>query len=163
MFNKVILVGRLCTDAEVKTSQSGTNVCGFRIAVNRRFTNKQTGEREADFFICKAFGNTAEFVSRYFHKGSLIIIDGEVRNNNYEDKSGVKHYSCEIYANQVSFGGTKQDNEPQGTYNGAQRTQWASQQSYGATPNVPYSEPHAENIGNFSDFEDILSEDDVPF
>ena len=75
MLNKVILMGRLCADPDFRQTQSGVAVCRIRVAVDRRFSNKQTGEREADFISVTCWRQQAEFVSRYFHKGSMIIVD----------------------------------------------------------------------------------------
>lgn len=104
MLNKVILMGRLCADPDFRQTQSGVAVCRIRVAVDRRFSNKQTGEREADFISVTCWRQQAEFVSRYFHKGSMIIVEGSLRNSDYTDQNGVKHYSMDVQADNVSFG-----------------------------------------------------------
>lgn len=104
MLNKVILMGRLCADPDFRQTPSGVAVCRIRLAIDRRFTNKQTGEREADFINVSCWRQQAEFVSRYFHKGSMIIVEGSLRNNDYTDQNGVKHYSMEVLADNVTFG-----------------------------------------------------------
>jgi single-strand DNA-binding protein len=103
MLNKVILMGRLTRDPEFRQTTSGVPVCRFSIAINRQFANKQTGERETDFVDCVAWRNTAEFVSRYFSKGNMILVEGQLRNDNYTDNNGVKHYRMNVFVDNVSF------------------------------------------------------------
>lgn len=103
--NKWIGMGRLTRDPEVRYGQSGNAVANFSIAVDRRF--KRDGEAQADFFNCTAFNKTGEFVEKYLKKGIKVVIDGELQNNNYEDKNGVKHYSVQIIVNQIEFAESK--------------------------------------------------------
>ena len=110
--NNVTLMGRVVRDVEVRYSQSTEPVAvtRFNIAVPRRY--KKENEANADFINCIAFGKTAEFIGKYFFKGNLIAIIGEIRNNNYTDKNGNKHYSTDILVHQVNFCGSKnKDNE----------------------------------------------------
>ena len=107
MLNKVILMGRLTADPELRQTPSGVSSCRFSVAVNRNYTSKETGERQTDFINVVAWRNTAEFVSRYFSKGKMIIVEGSLRNNNYTDQNGVKHYSMDVQADNVSFGESK--------------------------------------------------------
>ena len=109
MINKVILMGRLVADPELKQTTSNISVCKFTIAINRPFVSKDGGERQSDFINIVVWRNTAEFVSKYFTKGKMIIVEGALRNNNYTDSNGVKHYTIEVYADNVSFGGDKKD------------------------------------------------------
>ena len=113
MYNRVILMGRLTRDPELKETSSGVNVARFSIAVNRQYANKQTGERETDFVDCDAWRSTAEFVARYFSKGDMILIEGELRNNNYEDQNGVTHRGMRVLVDAVSFCGSKNENQQQ--------------------------------------------------
>lgn len=101
--NKVILMGRLTADPELRYT-TGTNipVCRFRLAVERPF-QKSGEERQADFFSIVAWRSTAEFVSRFFKKGQRILVEGYLRNNDYEDNQGVRHYLVEIHAERVFF------------------------------------------------------------
>ena len=112
--NKVIFLARLGKDPEIRYAQaSGNAIASFSIAVNRRF--KRDNEPDADWFNCVAFGKTAEFCEKYLHKGSKVLIEGEVQNDNYE-KDGVKHYGTKIVINQIEFAESKgsQDNtEPE--------------------------------------------------
>lgn len=144
--NKIILSGRIVADPELKTTQSGLSVCKFTIASNRKFADKTTGERQADFINCVAWRQTAEFISRYFKKGGAIIVEGALQNNNYES-NGVKHYSYIVQIDNVEFGGSKSESNT-GTASGV------AQQA--ATTSEP------ENI-DLSGFEEILSDGDLPF
>ena len=117
MFNKVILMGNLTRDPEMRTSQSGVTMCRFSIAVNRGYA-RQGEEQQTDFFNIICFRQTAEFVSRWFSKGKAILVEGKVQNNNYTDNNGVKHYTTEVVADSVSFCGNKSDNGGNGYPNG---------------------------------------------
>ena len=143
MINKVILMGRLVADPELKQTTSNISVCRFSIAINRPFTPKDGGEKQSDFINIVVWRNTAEFVSKYFTKGKMIIVEGALRNNNYTDSNGVKHYTIEVHADNVSCGGDKKSDDAS--------TQQPKQQ-----------EQAKENVPDFdlSEFE-IL--DDVPF
>ena len=106
MFNKAILMGRLTRDPELKTTPSGANVCTFSIAVDRRFQTKGE-EKKTDFFNIVAWRQTGEFVSRYFKKGSMIMVEGELQTRQYTNKDGVNVTVTEVNAEQVSFTGEK--------------------------------------------------------
>jgi single-strand DNA-binding protein len=84
--NKVILMGRLTADPELRQTQSGISSCRFTVAINRSFVDKNSGQRQADFITCVAWRQTAEFVSRYFRKGSMICVEGSLRTGSYQDK-----------------------------------------------------------------------------
>ena len=155
--NRVILFGRIVRDPETRQTQSGISVCKFTVACDRQFKNQQTGERECDFIEVQAWRQAAEFVGRYFSKGDAITIEGSLRNNNYEDKNGVKHFTYFVSADNVGFGGGKSDNQqsnaPSGNY------QQARQQAPQAAP-----AQESLNIGDLGDFEEILSDpSEVPF
>lgn len=173
--NSIHITGRLCADPELRQTTSGIAVCRFRVAVNRKFSNKQTGEREADFITCAAWRNTAEFVSRYFRKGGWIEVSGELRNNDYEDNNGVKHYSMNVLADYVGFVGNKDSSQnaqnapyqPQGTQ--AQTCTPQPQTRSQPPQNAPVAHTYqqdvqqAQQLGDLGDFEEILSDGDVPF
>ena len=106
MFNKAILMGRLTRDPELKTTPSGVSVCTFSIAVDRRFQTKGE-EKKTDFFNIVAWRQTGEFVSRYFKKGSMIMVEGELQTRQYTNKNGVNVTVTEVNAEQVSFTGEK--------------------------------------------------------
>ena len=105
--NKVILMGRLTRDPEVRYSQNGNQmaVARFSIAVDRRF--KREGEPDADFFNCTAFGKQAEFVERYLHKGTKILTSGRIQNDNYTNKDGQMVYSVRIMVEEIEFAESK--------------------------------------------------------
>ena len=106
--NLVIIMGRFTRDPEVRVSADSRNaVARCSIAVDRRF--KQEGQPEADFFNLVAFGKTAEFIEKYFYKGMKAVVTGELRNNNYTDQQGVKHYNNDIIVSSIEFAESKKD------------------------------------------------------
>ena len=107
--NKVIITGRLTANPELRQSQSGVASCKFTVACDRRFADKNTGKREADFISCLAFKNTAEFISRYFTKGKMIAVEGSLRTGSYKDKKhdDVTHYTTDVLVDNVEFCGDK--------------------------------------------------------
>lgn len=149
MINKVILMGRLTADPELRQTQSNISSCRFAVAVQRAY-QKQGEERQTDFINIIAWRQTAEFVAKYFEKGSMIIVEGSLNNNNYEDKNGVKHYSMIVLANNVSFGESKKSSD---------------NESIVTVPknNTSESENSVSELGDLSDFEEILGENDLPF
>lgn len=108
MYNKVIMMGRIANDLELKTTPNGNSVCSFRIAVDRRFKT-QDGERQTDFFNVVAWSKTAEMVVKWFSKGRMILIEGEMTTRQYTDKNGNNATWYEINADRVSFTGEKRD------------------------------------------------------
>ena len=105
--NKVILMGRLTRDPEVRVSQGErqTNIGRFSIAVDRRF--KREGQPDADFFNCTAFGRQAEFIEKYLHKGTKVVVVGSIQNDNYTDNNGVQRYSVQIMVDEIEFAESK--------------------------------------------------------
>lgn len=106
MLNVVALMGRLTADPELKTTQSGTSVTSFTVAVERSFA-RAGEERKADFIDIVCWRNTAEFVCKYFQKGSLIAVDGSIQTRTYQDKNGNNRKAVEILASHVNFAGGK--------------------------------------------------------
>lgn len=104
-------MGRLVADPELKTTQSDLSVCSFRIAINRRFKNKQTNEYDADFLSCVAWRGTAEFIHKYFGKGDMIGIVGSVQSRSWDKDDGTKGYATEIVVDQAHFTGSKKSSE----------------------------------------------------
>lgn len=149
--NIVTLAGRLTSDPELRQSQNGTASCRFTVAVNRKFKNQQTGEYETDFISCVAFKQTAEFVSRYFSKGKMIILNGTLRTGSYTDKkhSDVTHYTTDVFVENVEFGGDKGNSQPTATQSIVNKAQAAGVDT--------------SQYGNLSDFEEILSDGPTPF
>lgn len=143
MLNNAVIMGRLVAQPELKTTGSGISVTTFTVAVDRRF-NKQGEERQADFIDVTAWRNTAEFVCKYFNKGSMIAVQGSIQTRLYEDKDGNKRKAVEIVADNVSFCGSKNDNA-------------APDQNASSLPPAPdYS---ATDAGDFKE----IPEDDLPF
>lgn len=105
--NKVIFLSRLSQDVEARTSQSGTTIATFNIAVNRKF--KRDGDPDADFFRCTCFGKQAEFAEKYLKKGTKVLISGSVHNDNYTDKNGNKVYGTKIMVEEIEFAESKGD------------------------------------------------------
>lgn len=141
--NKVLLIGRLTADPELRQTQSGISSCRFTVAVNRTFKNAQ-GEYEADFISCTVWRQTAEFISKYFKKGSMIAVEGTLRNNNYQDKNhpDVTHYTMDVIVEKAEFIGSKSENSSE-----------SKVQAFGGKPVPSGLEEH---------FEEIFS-DDTPF
>lgn len=161
MLNKVILIGRLTADPELHQTTSGISNCRFTVAVDRGYKSKDTGEKQTDFINVVAWRQTAEFVSRYFSKGRMIIVEGSLRNNNYTDNNGVKHYSMDVLANSVSFGESKAAASASGTAENGNVQYQQSAQTAAPVQSVHENEPI--QIGDLDDFEEILSGEEVPF
>ena len=108
MINNVVLMGRIVNDLELKTTQSGLSVVSFRIAVDRKYSK---GEKQTDFFDIVAWRNQAEFICRYFRKGSLIALEGELQTRSYQTKDGANRTVTEVLANNFSFTGERNTGE----------------------------------------------------
>ena len=163
MLNIVALIGRLVYDPELKTTQNGTNVCSFRIAVDRSFT-RQGEERKADFIDVTAWRQTAEFVSKYFQKGSMIAIEGSLQTRQYQDKNGNNRTATDVLASRVSFCGGKAAEKPtvrdfdQQTENHHVREANAAH----SAPQKPQSVSEYSQ-GSADDFSVIDDSEDLPF
>lgn len=142
-FNKVILGGRLTADPELKTTPSGVSVCSFSIAVNRRFSNKDTGENQTDFINVTSWRQTAEFVSRYFHRGSSICITGSIQTRSWTDPQGQKRYATDVVAEEVHFVDSKTDS--------------------GSSVADGLGAPAFNNAGDNAKFEEISEDEELPF
>ena len=103
MLNRVVLVGRLTKDPEIRYTQSNVPVVSFTIAVNRQFANSATGEKDTDFIPIIVWRKQAENVKNYTHKGSLVAVDGRIQTRTYDDNNGVRKYVTEVVADNVSF------------------------------------------------------------
>ena len=146
--NRVLLQGRLTSDPEIRNTQSGISVASFSLAVERDFKDKETGERGVDFFRCTAWRGTADFVSNWFHKGDLMVLDGKLQQNRYTDNDGNNRSSTEVVADSVYFGSSKKDGE-----SGGSSRDHSDGDAHG-TAN--------ENVGGFQEITDG-SEDELPF
>lgn len=109
MLNCAVIMGRICEDLELRTTASGTSVTSFTVAVDRAY-QKQGEEKQTDFLKIVAWRQTADFVCRYFRKGSMIAVQGSIQTRSYEDKQGNKRTAVEIVADNVSFCGSKGEN-----------------------------------------------------
>ena len=179
MLNRVILMGRIVNDLELS----------FTIAVDRNFV-KQGEERQTDFIDCVAWRQQAEFITRYFGKGRMIALEGNLRKRVWEDKNGSKHYVTEVYVDNVSFTGEKAQNNGQGGYQnngyqnnngyrnngyqqnggynqgGYQNNSYQHDQGYqnqAPMPQQPDPSQGVPNIGDMVDFDGQLNDNGVPF
>lgn len=169
MLNKVIIMGRLTADPELRQTPNGVSTCQFTVAVDRNYT-PQGGERQSDFITVVAWRQTAEFVSRYFAKGRMICVEGNLRTRTYDDKRypDVRHYVTEVYADSVYFTGEKAQ---QGGGNYAPQ-QFAQPQYSQPAPaqSAPQYAPQpsqqsapAVSFGDLGDFEEVIGDGDLPF
>ncbi len=145
--NKVIMTGRITNDPELKVTPNGTNVCQFRIAVDRRY-QKKGEERKTDFFNVVAWRHSAEFVTKYFAKGNLIMVEGELQARQYTDKNGNPATWTEIVADHLEFTGEKTNKTPE------------------STPPLPPDPPQYGNSASSNDgvpLGDPPDDDDYPF
>ena len=149
MLNKIIIMGRLTRDPELRRTGSGTAVTSFSLAVDRDFKS-QNGEKETDFIDVVAWRSTAEFVSKYFTKGRMAVVEGRLQIRDWTDRDGGKRRSAEVIAENVYFGDSKRDSA--GDYGSAP--------AYGA----PAGRAPAAPVGGHSDFAEIGEEDgELPF
>lgn len=139
MINNVTLMGRITAIPELKRTQSGTSVTSFNIAVDRNY-QKQGEEKKTDFITCVAWRNTADFITKWFGKGDMIAVTGEIQTRNYEDKNGNKRTAVEVLVNQASFCGGKNNSGKGDT-------------------NAKNDAPAASN----TDYEEIYDDDELPF
>ena len=116
MLNHITIMGRLTRDPELRSTQSGVSVTSFTVAVDRDFGGRDGGERQTDFIDCVAWRQTGEFVSKYFHKGSMIVVSGRLQSRKWQDRDGNNRTSWEVVADNVYFGESRRDNESNSSY-----------------------------------------------
>ena len=151
MLNRIIIMGRLTADPELRTTPNGISVASFRVAVDRNYS-RQGEERQTDFIPVVAWRERAEFVNKYFRKGSMIAVEGSLQSRTYEDKAtGGKRTAYDVVADNVSFCGSRAESGTAGggSYGNAQQQQQPAERS-------SYSNAQAE------DFSTVL-DDDLPF
>ena len=148
--NKVILIGRLSQDPEMRTTPNGVATTSFSVAVSRNYTN-QNGERDTDFFRCVAWRNQAENIAKYCQKGSQVAVEGRLQNRNYEAQDGTRRYVTEVIADNVTFLGSRSD---------AQRSNSSAPEEMGN--DVEVNETSEDPFKDFGE-EVTLSDDDLPF
>lgn len=152
MLNVVAIMGRLVADPELRTTPAGYSVCSFRIACDRSYV-QQGRERQADFIDIVAWRQQADFVSKYFQRGSMIAVEGSLQTRNYQDKNGNNRTAVEVVANNISFAGAKrQDSQNAPSYE--QQTTSHVQQAKAQTGFAQ---------GSADDFAVISDNDDLPF
>ena len=163
MLNKIFIMGRLTRDPELRRTQTGTPVASFSLAVDRDFKDRNTGERTTDFIDCVAWRQTGEFVSRYFTKGRMAIVEGRLQIRDWTDKEGNKRRSAEVVADQVYFGDSKRDTQADpfgasystGSYGAAPAAPAAPAASFGA-PSAPAAPAPASDFAMLEDDDDQL-------
>ena len=151
-FNKVILIGNMTADPELKQTQSGTSVCSFSIAVNRRFSKNEQGQT-VDFINIVAWRQSADFVCRYFKKGNPILVCGQLQTRTWTDNQGQKRYATEVVADEVSFVAPAGAGASAPIGNAPQGDVYAPA-AYGAP---------AFNTAGSANFEEIPSDESLPF
>ena len=151
-FNKVILIGNMTADPELKQTTGGISVCSFSIAVNRRFGRAEQGQQNVDFINIVTWRQQAEFVSRYFKKGNPILICGQLQTRSWNDNQGQKRYATEVVADEVSFVASATQTA------GGAPVAAGSGSSY--TPEA-YGAPTFNSAG--ANFEEIPNDGDLPF
>lgn len=144
MLNCCVIMGRLTADPELKTTASGLSVTSFSVAVDRGYA-RPGEEKQTDFINVVAWRQTAEFVTKYFHKGSMIAVQGSLQSRSYEDKNGNKRTAYEVVASNVSFCGSKAESGTGGAAN------------VNTSNNASYSNAGTE------DFSTVVDDDDFPF
>ncbi len=153
-------MGRLTADPEMRQTPQGTALARFSIAVNRRF--QREGQQQADFINCVAWRQTGEFISRYFQKGSMIAIEGQLQSRSWEGQDGKRQYATEVIVDNAYFTGSKGETSTRGSQ-GAYQSNFAAPAETPMQGSVP--QPPAEDAG-FVDLDftnDAGSEDDLPF
>ena len=138
MLNHITIMGRLTRDPELRRTQTGVAVCTFTVAVDRDFQSRDAAEKQTDFIDVVAWRQTAEFVSKYFAKGRMIVVDGSLQSRKWQDKSGQNRVSWEVIANSIYFGEGKRD----------------SSDSYGSAPVRDYAPAEQSAPSAFSEIED---------
>ena len=149
-FNKVILIGNMTADPELKQTAAGISVCSFSIAVNRRFAKAEQGQQNVDFINVVTWRQSAEFVSRYFKKGNPILVCGQLQTRSWTDNLNQKRYATEVVADEVSF-----------VASAAQSGAGAPQTQGGYTPEA-YGAP-SFNSASGAGFEELPNDDSLPF
>jgi single-strand DNA-binding protein len=175
MLNKVILMGRLTADPELRQTPSGVNTCQITVACDRNYVG-QGQERQTDFITVVAWRSQAEFISKYFSKGRMIIVEGSLRTRTYDDKRypEVRHYVMEVYADNVMFGESKSAAQASGHFTQPQQQYSQNQGGYNSgsynNNNQQYSQSPQQSapaspisVGDLGDFEEVIGDSDLPF
>ncbi len=158
MLNHIVLMGRLTRDPELRRTTSGIAVASFSLAVDRDYSNRETGEKETDFIDIVAWRNTAEFVSKYFSKGRMAVVSGRLQIRSWTDKDGNKRRTAEVVADNVYFGDSKRDSSSDNGYSQSYGNRGGSGYSSGSSYSAPAA---AAPVSDFAMLEDDDSE--LPF
>ncbi|MGI5929954.1 single-stranded DNA-binding protein [Pseudoflavonifractor sp.] len=161
MLNRIILMGRLTRDPELRHTQTGTPVASFSLAVDRDFKDKQTGEKATDFIDIVAWRQTAEFVSRFFTKGRLAVVEGRLQIRDWTDRDGGKRRSAEVIADNVYFGDSKRDAEAGGYSAPSYGAQGGYAPPPAPAPSTGYAAPAGPSGNEFGDLTD--DDGELPF
>ncbi len=165
MLNRIIIMGRLARDPELRHTQTGTPVATFRLAVDRDFKDKNTGERATDWIDVVAWRGTGEFVSRYFAKGRMAVVEGRLQMRDWTDKDGNRRTSAEVVAENVYFADSRRegDGDRGGSYGGAPG--YGDRGGYGSRPSAPAAPPADYGVPTGGDqFAELADDDgDLPF
>ena len=156
MLNHIVIMGRLTRDPELRRTGSGIAVTSFSLAVDRDFGGRDGGERETDFIDCVAWRHTGEFVSKYFTKGSMIVVSGRLQIRSWTDKDGNKRRTAEVVADNVYFGDSRRDGESGGNAYGGNTYGGNAYggNSYGNNNYGGYSAPASAPASDFAMLED---------
>lgn len=150
--NKVILGGRITADPELRQTPSGVPTCSFSVAVNRKYQSE--GQQQTDFINCQAWRNSAEFLCRYFRKGSSVCVIGNIQTRSYTDKDGIKRNVTEVVAEEINFVDSKGEisaSAPQSDY---------VPKTY---PSTYVPDAYKPNASSQTSFSDVKQDDDLPF
>lgn len=137
MLNHVVVMGRLVADPELRTTPSGVSVCNIRLACDRDYKDKATGERETDWLNVTAWRGTADYINQYFTKGRMIVVSGRLQTRNYTDKDGNKRTATDIVAENAYFADSKRDSAAQ-------------------------ADPLAQ-LSEFQEYKELADDEDLPF
>ena len=161
MLNHITIMGRLTRDPELRRTGTGIAVASFSVAVDRDFSGRDGGEKETDFIDCVAWRQTGEFVSKYFTKGSMIVVSVRLQIRSWTDKDGNKRRTAEVVADNVYFGESRRSNEGNSSYGG---NAYGGNSSYSAPAAPAYGGGYSAPAAPASDFA-MLSDDDaqLPF
>ena len=164
MLNHIVIMGRLTREPELRTTQSGVNVASFSVAVDRDFGGRDGGERQTDFFDVSAWRQTGEFVSKYFHKGSMIIVSGRMQSRRFQDREGNNRTAWDIQADNVYFGESKRDSDNSGYGQYGSYGQGASSGSGSFNSGFDSGRQSVSAPqSSASPFEDLEDDGDLPF
>ena len=163
MLNHITIMGRLTRDPELRSTQTGVSVASFTVAVDRDFSGRDGGEKQTDFIDCVAWRQTGEFVSKYFRKGSMIVVSGRLQSRKWQDRDGNNRTSWEVNADNVYFGESRRDGDSgRDSFTGSSNSGSSYGNSYGSGSSYGNSYGSAPAASNsFSEVDD--GDGELPF